>query len=489
MKRFLSLLIILSMMLAFVACQKNDNTGSGNNAGGETGGETGGDTSTETPININGVSIKDYVIVCDSEGLDYNTRAAEYIRDQIYALTGCSISIVDDSTSASAHEIVVGETTREISQELNTDTEGFEFAVLAKDGTVALEADYFVIAAAAYYLVDTYISGGDAEIANGLTVRTPITKEAKNFILLIGDGMGVYQTKLHDYMDDLAVYNDGDDYSDGEDLFYGYMFPNLGFARTNSYTGTTDSAAAGTALATGYKTENKHIGMDRDDNELKSLTELAGELGMGSAVMSTETNTGATPSAFSAHEPHRDNSAEIIKDQAALTQKYGTIIECGFDYYTSRYMRISVEKRISDTLTALDTNEDGFFMMYEEAYVDKHCDDNDIEQAFKALARFNQAIARFMEYAFYNPDTVVIVTADHETGGLYLTDEGTLAFTTTDHTDANVPVFAYGYGTEVFNNSTVENIDIAKFFASNMGVDNFGDQSNDWYDEIYGTEN
>ena len=302
MKRLLSLLIILSLLLSFAGCKKDNGNNSDNTGGGN-------DTPVETPININGVSIKDYVIVCDSEGLDYNTRAAEYIRDKIYALTNCTISIIDDSEDVAAHEIVVGETSREISKELNTDTDGLEFAMLAEGGNVALEADYFVIAAAAYYLVDTYICGGDAEIADGLTVRTPITKEAKNFILLIGDGMGVYQTQLFDYMGDFASYNDGDDYSDGEDFFYGYMLPYLGYARTSSYTGVTDSAAAGTALATGYKTENKHIGMDRDDNELKSLTELAGELGKATAVMSTEVSTGATPSTFSAHEPHRDNSS------------------------------------------------------------------------------------------------------------------------------------------------------------------------------------
>ena len=482
MKRLLSLLIILSLLLSFAGCKKDNGNNSDNTGGGN-------DTPVETPININGVSIKDYVIVCDSEGLDYNTRAAEYIRDKIYALTNCTISIIDDSKDVTAHEIVVGETTREISGKLNTDTEGFEFAMLAEGGNVALEADYFVIAAAAYYLVDTYICGGDAEIADGLTVRTPITKEAKNFILLIGDGMGVHQTQLFDYMGDFASYNDGDDYSDGEDFFYGYMLPYLGYARTSSYTGVTDSAAAGTALATGFKTYNRYIGMDKNGNDLKSLTELAGELGKATAVMSTEVSTGATPSTFSAHEPDRGNSSEIRSDQAALTEKYGTIIKCGFDYYTSNYMKTSVEKRINDTLKAVDADEDGFFLMYEEAYIDKHCDDNDFEKTFKALVRFNQAIARFMEYAFYNPDTVVIITADHETGGLYVTDENELAFTTTDHTAANVPVFAYGYGTEIFNDTTVENIDIAKFFASRMGVNNFGDQSNDWYDEIYGGQN
>ena len=467
MKRLLAILIVLSLICSFVGCKKD---------------------STEAPININGVSIKDYVIVCDSDGLDYNARAAEYIRDKIYALTNYTISIVDDSTSVTAHEIVVGETSREISKELDTDTVGFEFAMLAKNGTVALEADYFVIAAAAYYLVDTYITGSDAVIEDGLTVRTPITKEAKNFILLIGDGMGVYQTKLYDYMNSVADYNKGDDYSDGENFFYGYMFPNQGYSRTNSYSGVTDSAAGGTALATGYKTINKYVGLDKNKNEIKSLTELAGELGKATAVMSTETQTGATPSSFSAHESSRNDSGPIREDQIALIEKYGTVITCNFDNYSSKLMKTSVEKRIADTLAKIDADEDGFFMMYEEAHIDKHCHNQNMEKTYLALVRFNQAIARFMEYAFYNPDTVVIITADHETGGLVPSDDGGLVYTSDSgaHTGANVPVFAYGHGTEIFNGPTGENIDLAKFFASKMGVSNFGDQSNDWYDEIYG---
>ena len=492
MKRLLSILIILSLLLSFVGCKMDSNNSSENNSGDGNENTTPEDknenTPVETPININGVSIKEYNIVCDSEGLDYNIRAAEYIRDKIYALTNCTVPIVDDSETTKAREIVVGETSREISQELDTDTEGFDFAMLAKDGSIALEADYFAIAAAAYYFVDTCISGGDKEISNGTTVRAPITKEAKNFILLIGDGMGMYQTRLYEYMNGVADYNDGDDYSDGEDLFYGYMFPSITYSRTNSYSGVTDSAAGGTALATGYKTWNKYVGLDKDGNEIKSLTELAGELGKATAVMSTETNTGATPSSFSAHETSRDESSKIRDDQATLTEKYGTIIECNFNYYTSRYMRTSVEKRISDTLAQLDKDEDGFFMMYEEAHIDKHCHNEDIESTFKALVRFNQAIARFMEYAFYNPDTVVIITADHETGGLLPGDEGGLAYTSSGtHTGADVPVFAYGYGTEIFDdNAVIENIDIAKFFASQMGVNDFGDRTDDWYDEIYG---
>ena len=108
--------------------------------------------------------------------------------------------------------------------------------------------------------VDTYVKWGDFEatVPNTVTVAEPIVKEAKNFIVMIGDGMGVNQTLLFDYMENNV------EYSDGEDMFYGYYLPYIGTSRTQSLSGITDSAAGGTALATGYKTYNKFIGRDKD---------------------------------------------------------------------------------------------------------------------------------------------------------------------------------------------------------------------------------
>ena len=464
MKRILSILIILSLILSISGCKKPEEPVE----------------VMHTAMNYNGVSITEYKIVCDKDGLDYNVRAAEYIQSAIRTVTGHTTEIIDDSETKTAHEIVVGETSREISAELDESLTGVQFSMLTKGGTVALEAGYFVIAAAAYYFVDTYVRAGDVRIEDTTLVREPIVKGAKNCILLIGDGMGVYQTLLFDYL------TDNTDYSDGEKQFYGYMLPNHGFSRTNSYSGTTDSAAGGTALSTGYKTVNGYVGIDRNGNDLKLLTELASERGKASAVMSTEAQTGATPSSFSAHASSRSDAVAIRVAQWELSEKYGTIIECGFDYYSARYMKSSVEKRITETLAKMDADSDGFFLMYEEAHIDKHSHDNDMGKTFEALIRFNQAIARFMEYAFYNPDTVVIITADHETGDLRPAGDGTLAYNDTEHSSANVPIFAYGYGTEYFNGATVENIQIAHFIASAMGDDSFGDRSGGWYDEIYG---
>ena len=82
-----------------------------------------------------------------------------------------------------------------------------------------------------------------------------------------------------------------------------------------------------------------------------------------------------------------------------------------------------------------------------------------------------------MEYTFYNPDTFLLITADHETGDLYEGEDGKLAYHSDDHTAKDVLVFAYGDGAELFDGVSVENIQIAHTIASFMGVTDFGDQS------------
>ncbi|MBP3401706.1 MAG: alkaline phosphatase [Clostridia bacterium] len=451
MKKILCLILAFSMLLPLFSCKKSEPSYSF----------------------INGVSLEEFVIVYSESDHDYSLRAAEYIKNEILARTGLDLPIVPDKEPPYDNEIVVGNTEREISDSLDADTEGLEFAIVAEGGSVALEGDYFIIAAAAYYFIETFVPYDDfhATIPDQAMIREPIVKEANNYIMLIGDGMGVYQTLLYDYLESDA------DFSDGEDVFYGYMLPSHGFSRTASLSGITDSAAGGTALSSGIKTVNSYVGLDKDGNEVQSLTELCGSMGMATAVMSTEGKTGATPSSFSAHAPDRDDNVEILKSQIALTQEYGTIINCSFDYYTKKYMDRSVESRISETLDELSKDEDGFFMMYEEAHIDKHSHNNDMDKTFLALIRFNQAIGRFMEFAFYNPDTFILITADHETGGLRPSEDGELAYNSDYHTLDNVPIFAYGDGAELFDGKTIENIQIAQTIASFLSVYDFGDQS------------
>ena len=423
-----------------------------------------------------GDALSSYVIVYDEHASDYTVRAAQYIADEIAKRTGIVLSVfpIDWSDAVREHEIVVGETDRAISKELNAETDGLEFALLANEDHIALEGDYFIIAAAAYYFVETYIPGAlfETDVPKATTICTPIVEEAENFILLIGDGMGPNQTKLFEAYKNSNIA----DYSDGEDFFYGYLFPYIGEAKTNSLSGRTDSAAAGTALSSGYKTINEYIGKDGNKEDVPSLTELAAEKGKATAVMSTEVQPGATPSAFSAHANSRHDTNVILASQAALVEKYGTIINCDYNVYTEAEM-VALRAAIRDTLNQLSQDEDGFFMMYEEAYIDKYCHNNRAAEAYLAMVRFNQAIALFMEYAFYNPNTMVIITADHETGGLQIAANGDFYYTSGSHTSTNVPVFAYGAGLEVFDGQIIENIQIPKTIAAMFGVEIAGTSS------------
>ncbi len=433
------------------------------------------ETTPQEPT-LCGDPLSSYVVVYDEHASAYTVRAAEYIADEIEKRTGITLSVmsIEASDAVNAHEIVVGETVRPISQSLDATTKGFEFAFLANEDHIAMEGDYFIIAAAAYYFVETYIPDSifDTDVPQTTTICTPIVKKAENFILLIGDGMGPNQTKLFEAYKDSNIAN----YSDGEDFFYGYLFPYIGEARTNSLSGTTDSAAAGTALSSGYKTVNGYIGKDGNLKDVPSLTELAAQKGKATAVMSTEGQTGATPASFSAHANTRGDGDAILATQAALVEQYGTIIDCNYNFYTEAEI-MALRAAITRTLNTLSLDEDGFFMMYEEAYIDKHCHNNRAAEAYLAMVRFNQAIGLFMEYAFYNPDTMVIITADHETGGLQIAANGDFYYTTGDHTPTNVPVFAYGADADVFDGKTIENIQIPKTIAALFGVEIEGTNS------------
>lgn len=421
---------------------------------------------------LNGASLEEYMIIYDEDSLDYNKRAAEYIKNKALEYYNIDLAIEDDDTPKTGREIVVGETSREISGKLDADTKRLEFAILAQGDSIAMEGEYFVIAAAAYFFVENYASsdGGSADVPSTTEIHMPIVKEAKNFVLLIGDGMGVYQTKLFEYMENNC------EYGDGEDIFYGYMLPYLGMMKTDSLSGTTDSAAGGTALSCGYKTLNNYVGVNIAQKPVKNLVELANEKGKASAVMSTETNTGATPSAFLAHVANRDFTSALTSSILKTQEECGTVVDCGYDYYTKNYVN-RWEGHVTDALAQVSENKNGFFFMYEEAHIDKHCHNNDMENTFLAVIRFNQIIARFMEFAFYNPETMIIITADHETGMLYPDEDGTLAYHYDDHSSNDVFVFAYGYNAELFDGKTIENIQVAHTIAALMGDDNFGDQS------------
>lgn len=420
-------------------------------------------------MSLNGVDISQYCIVYPRETIDYCQRAAQYLHDEILQRTGADLPVYQDDMPVQPHEIILGQTNRALTKDITLRSQDAKFAIKADKKHIALNGHSVLIAAAAYYFVQTYIPGDcfQSKIPVGqITVCDPITETPENFIFLIGDGMGINHTKLleqhdiEDYIDD----------SDNEDIFYGYYLPYQGVVHTDSLSGITDSAAGATALACGIKTINGIVGRDQYGNDVQSLTELAASLGMATAVLSSDAQDGATPAGFSAHAADRSGSADILACQEAMKSKYGTIFAAGL------YTEPAYEQVITDTLQQVEQDEDGFFLMYEEGYIDKKSHNQDLGGTVMYMGRFNQAIGLFMEYAFYHPDTFLLITADHETGGLQTGENGLLGFTTGNHTGADVPIFAYGQGAELFDHYSGENNEIPKAIAKLWGVDNFANQ-------------
>ena len=142
MKRLFLLVTILTLVLALSACT----------------------TEKPTEAYFDGVSLSEFTIVYSAQGSDYDLRAAEYLKEQIYLRTYHELAIVTDETAPTAHEIVVGETNRPISAALSANTTGVQLSLLARDGSVALEGQGFAIAAAAYYFIDTYVPEGHFDV-------------------------------------------------------------------------------------------------------------------------------------------------------------------------------------------------------------------------------------------------------------------------------------------------------------------------------------
>lgn len=273
-------------------------------------------------------------------------------------------------------------------------------------------------------------------------------KSPKHVILMIGDGMGLPQIALTE------AYT-------GHKLAL-CEFPVVGIATTHAADSEiTDSAAAGTALATGNKTSFQTVGMTPDDTKpLKNLSERAREKGMKVAVITTAPIEDATPAAFTAHVPDRYMSDEILAQQAASGYE---IIEGDID---------SLALAVNNGFAKL-AGRDGFFMMAEGGMIDKVAHNNDAPAMIAEVLDFDSAVRAALDFYYKHPrETLIIVTADHETGGLtlgsremeYKSDfrklEG-ISWATGAHTALPVPVFAIGVGAEKFA-GYYDNTEIAK---------------------------
>ncbi len=324
--------------------------------------------------------------------------------------------------------------------------------------------------------------------------------EPRCVIFFIGDGMGPEQVKAGSF------YAFG---SAGQLIFE--SFPYQGQLTTYSAdNAVTDSAAAGTALATGTKVNNYVVSMayPGDGHELETLLERLKSHGKRTGLVTTTYITHATPATFGAHEPTRDNYAQIAGDmlnqtrpnvllgggangmsadsaQAAgytvVTDAAGMLAlddtavsmvsgQFGSTYLPYEYDGLGSYPHLSQmTATALDILEedpDGFFLMVEGGLIDQACHSNDIARSTLEAVELHNAVNTALTWAQGRTDTLILVAADHETGGLTAYNNGVnqipgATWTTTGHTATNVPVYAWGQNADLIG-GVMDNTDMVE---------------------------
>ena len=244
----------------------------------------------------------------------------------------------------------------------------------------------------------------------------------KYIFYFIGDGMGVNQVNAAEIY--LGQVQNGS----GTSPLCFSSFPNVAFVTT--YSGSsdvTDSAAAGTALACGQKTQNGALGLDNSlQSPINSIAWTAQQNGMAVGVTTTVTTDHATPAAFYAHTKSR-NDKEIIRQQRAESG-YDFILGAPddgklpyrLDRQPGQLSQADIVRMAIDSLQRV--NPKGFFLMSEGGMIDYACHSNDAAAMIGETLDFDDAIRQAYDFYQQHPDeTLIVVTADHETGGLVLT--------------------------------------------------------------------
>jgi alkaline phosphatase len=322
--------------------------------------------------------------------------------------------------------------------------------------------------------------------------------QTKNIILMIGDGMGVSQ-----------IYA-------GMTVNHGHLnldrIQNIGFSKTYSFNNyITDSGAGATAISAGEKTFDGAIGVDVDSLPVKSILEYAEINNKATGMVATCSITHATPASFVAHQVSRKNLEEIATD--FLKTDIDVFFGGGLKYFNQRKDNKDLTKLLAEkgyqliynpdsikfasndkvaglvyqehgpkytegrgemlsdasmkAIDILQNDPEGFFLMIEGSQIDWGGHDNDSQYVVSEMLDFDRTIGKVLEYAEKDKNTLVIITADHETGGMSIIGgnfekgEVNAKFSTDDHTGVMVPVFAFGPGSENFK-GIYENTDIFK---------------------------
>ncbi|MEG2063890.1 MAG: alkaline phosphatase [Alistipes sp.] len=342
---------------------------------------------------------------------------------------------------------------------------------------------------------------------SNVQAKHPANAEVRNLIFLIGDGMGLAHVSM------LMIENRYDSVAFNRAQNVALMTT---YSNNNR---VTDSAAAGTALASGHKTNNGTLGQSPEGDPYESMMSKAEKQGMGTGIVVTSYLQHATPGAFYAHVAHRGNAEAISKNlldseidvvigggKGLLPQECATgesYIEAfkekgynvvynlaettGIDH--GKLLALVADKHLPDgkergdylpnaTKKALEVltnnatqSKKGFLLMVEGSSIDFAAHANKSEWLCDEMRDFDKTIAVAMDFADKNPGTLVVVAADHETGGLSIpsnkndfteAESGVrYAYSTTSHTGSMVPVYLYGTGAEAVN-GIVDNTELAR---------------------------
>jgi alkaline phosphatase len=349
-------------------------------------------------------------------------------------------------------------------------------------------------------------------IAPSLTEPLPEIGEStspKNIILIIGDGMGPGAIKL------TSLYQ-----HKAEGRLVMEQLPVASLCTTFSANmPVTDSAASGTAIATGHKTNNGMLGVNPDEKRLTSVAEAAHKEGRAVGIITSDAITGATPGAFYAHVNSRGLYADIAK--CASDSGYEILIgnANGYGWFLpkdaadgkrkdsqnvleemtaagyvvidnpEKFAQAPQDRRVlgfmakgtldserclgqltENAISRLSRNDKGFFLMVECAITDGGGHGNKPELSVRGTLQVDWAVKQAVEFARKNRDTLVLVTADHETGGLSAImsrsagNRLTIHYATTSHTGAPVHLYAFGPGASLFS-GVIDNTDIGKTIA------------------------
>ena len=317
----------------------------------------------------------------------------------------------------------------------------------------------------------------------------PGSLKAKNVILVVGDGTGLNQITASR----LAI--GGPDHKLSID-----QLPHQGISLTHSFDDIyTDSAAAATAWATGFKTKNKYLSINAEKKKLKTILEMLDSKGYLSGIVATSSVTHATPAAFYSHIDSRYKEIEIANqllnssvnislgggqeffdlDELKKTHHLLTNKESlKKNFITSKRIiglfdkdgivrspdKPSQREMTDFALEQLKNNKcSGFFLMTEGSQIDWAAHDNNIVKMIEEFKDFDETIMDLINFVTEDQETLLIITADHETGGLKILNQkngfALIQWGTGSHTSEPVGVYAYGPGAELFN-GMMDNTDI-----------------------------